>query len=160
MILLRSDCLVFKMNNGESVPCSAETLTIELLGDSAALVDPELIKHAAAAVLYYFKTDLDQTIVSVPDFSRALEKVLREVEMRDLAVSLKTASNALRGKLLGCISKRAAEIVNEESSMMGAIKFKEIDASQMKIIGVVRRLEAEGEIKVNLGKNNREQAPA
>lgn len=77
MILLRSDCLVFRMNNGESVPCSAETLTIELLGDSAALVDPELIKHAAAAVLYYFKTDLDQTVVSVQEFSRALEKVLR-----------------------------------------------------------------------------------
>ena len=90
----------------------------------------------------------------------ALQKVLREVEMRDLAVSLKTASNALRGKLLGCISKRAAETVNDESSMMGAIKLKEIDASQMKIIGVVRRLEAEGEIEVSLGKNNREQAPA
>ena len=90
----------------------------------------------------------------------ALQKVLREVEMRDLAVSLKTASEQLRNKLLGCISKRAAETVNDESSMMGTVKLKEIDASQMKIIEVVRRLESEGEIEVSLGKNNREQAPA
>ena len=77
MILLHSDCLVFKMNNGESVPCSVETITIELLGDAAELIDPEIVSHAAATVLYYFKTDLGKTVVSVQEFSLALEKILR-----------------------------------------------------------------------------------
>lgn len=32
MIRLRPDCLVFKMSSGESIPCSAEKVTIELIG--------------------------------------------------------------------------------------------------------------------------------
>ncbi|GDY21611.1 flagellar motor switch protein FliG [Verrucomicrobiota bacterium] len=90
----------------------------------------------------------DLTNLDVP----ALQKVLREVEMRDLAVALKTASDQLRNKLLGCISKRAAETVAEESQFMGALKLRDIEASQMKIIEVVRRLESEGELEVNIGK--------
>ena len=76
----------------------------------------------------------------------ALQKILREVDMRDLAVALKTASEKLKSLLLGCISKRAAETVNEEMSFMGALKLRDIEAAQMRIIDVVRRLEAEGEI--------------
>jgi flagellar motor switch protein FliG len=80
--------------------------------------------------------------------SNAIQKVLREVDMRDLAVSLKTASDELKAALLGAISKRAAETVSEEMSFLGAVKLKDIEGAQMRIIEVVRRLEAEGEIEV------------
>jgi flagellar motor switch protein FliG len=76
----------------------------------------------------------------------ALQKILREVDLRDLAVALKTASDRLKGALLSCISKRAAETVREEISFMGPLKLREIDAAQLRIIEVVRRLENEGEI--------------
>ena len=76
----------------------------------------------------------------------ALQKILREVDMRDLAVALKSASETLKGVLLGCISKRAAETVNEEISFMGPLKLRDIEAAQNRIIDVVRRLETEGEI--------------
>lgn len=82
----------------------------------------------------------------------ALQKVLREVDMRDLAVALKTASEKVKKSLLGCISKRAAEAVNEEMSFMGAVKLKEIEAAQGKIIEVVRKLEDEGEIEIGDGR--------
>jgi flagellar motor switch protein FliG len=78
----------------------------------------------------------------------AIQKVLREVDMRDLAVSLKTASEDLKGTLLGCISRRAAETVNEEISFMGPLKLRDIEGAQMRIIEVVRRLEGEGEIEI------------
>lgn len=77
----------------------------------------------------------------------AIQKILREVDMRDLAVSLKTASEQLRKLLLGSISKRAAESVKEEMSFMGPLKMRDIEAAQMRIIEVLRRLEAEGEIE-------------
>lgn len=76
----------------------------------------------------------------------ALQKILREVDMRDLAVALKTASEKVKSALLGAISKRAAETVNEEMSFMGPLKLREIEAAQLRIIEVVRRLEGEGEI--------------
>ena len=44
------------------------------------------------------------------------------------------------------ISKRAAETVNEEIAFMASVKLKEIEAAQLRIVEVVRRLENEGEI--------------
>lgn len=86
----------------------------------------------------------------------ALQKVLREVDMRDLAVSLKTASDQLKGNLLGCISKRAAETVNEEMGYMGPLKLRDIEAAQMRIIDIVRRLEGEGELELGEGRKRDE----
>ena len=79
----------------------------------------------------------------------SLQKILREIDMRDLAVALKTASETVKAALLACISKRAAETVNEEMTFMGPLRLKEIEAAQMKIIDAVRRLEAEGEIDLS-----------
>jgi len=82
-----------------------------------------------------------------------LQKVLREIDMRDLAVALKSASEKLKQTLLSCISKRAAETVNEEMGFMGSLKAKEVEAAQQRIIEVVRRLESEGEIELGGGKS-------
>lgn len=92
----------------------------------------------------------DLSILDLP----SLQKVLREIDMRDLAVSLKSASEKLKATLLACISKRAAETVNEEMSFMGALKLKDIEAAQGRVIEVVRRLESEGEIELDSGKGN------
>ena len=77
MIQLHPDYLMFALPNGESVPCSAETVTLELIGDAADDLDPEVIKNAAAAVLHYFQEDMKRDCVSVGEFSEALEEVLR-----------------------------------------------------------------------------------
>ncbi len=80
--------------------------------------------------------------------SASLQKVLREVDMRDLAVSLKTANEIVKTALLSSISKRAAETVKEEIAFMGPLKLKDIEGAQQRIIEVVRRLEGEGEIEM------------
>lgn len=77
MILLRPDCLVFKDADGECVPCSVHEVTVELLGNSAHVLDYGLLEHAAEAVLHFFKTEKGQNSVSVIEFSEALERVLR-----------------------------------------------------------------------------------
>jgi hypothetical protein len=77
MIRLREDCLIFRTANGETIPCSAEDVTIEIMGDAAGAIDPEVMRSAAAAVLHYFKTELGRNEVSVGEFSLALERVLR-----------------------------------------------------------------------------------
>jgi len=77
MIALRSDCLLFQFNNGESIPCSAEMITVEIAGDELARPDHEMLQHAAASVFHYFKVELECETVTVGEFSHALEKVLR-----------------------------------------------------------------------------------
>jgi flagellar motor switch protein FliG len=86
--------------------------------------------------------------------SSILQKVMREVDMRDLAISLKTASPELKTALLSCISKRAAETVNEEISFLGPLKRRDIEASQQHIVESVRQLEADGEIDLGAATSN------
>ena len=78
MIALLSDCLLFQLTNGESVPCSAEMISVELVGNDGWL-DPEVLRHAAASVFHYFKNDLCRESVTVGEFAGALEKVLRNL---------------------------------------------------------------------------------
>lgn len=82
MIALSSDCLLFQFSGGESVPFSADMISIELLGDTARWLDPELVRQAAKAVFHYFKHELKRKSVSVEDFASSLEKVLRGFQLR------------------------------------------------------------------------------
>lgn len=76
MIQMHEDYLFFETSTGETIPCSAELVAIELVGGASCTLDPEIIRQAAYAVLHYFKYDLGRNCVSVADFSRALERVL------------------------------------------------------------------------------------
>jgi hypothetical protein len=77
MIALSSDHLIFQLTNGESVPCSAEMITVEIIGGSEDLIDAEMLRHASASVFHYFKIELERQTVTVGEFALALEKVLR-----------------------------------------------------------------------------------
>ncbi len=73
MIALSSDCLLFQLSNGESVPCSAEMICVEVVGSASCLLDAEMLRHAAASVFHYFKNDLERETVTVGEFAGALE---------------------------------------------------------------------------------------
>ena len=77
-----------------------------------------------------------------------LQRVLREVDSANLAVSMKSASETLRGKIYASISKRAAESLKEELEMLGPVRLKDVEVAQDAIIQVVRRLEEEGQISL------------
>ena len=77
MIQLHTDCLVFETLDGETIPCSAQDVSVELLGDAVHELEPHMITEAAEAVLFYFKVDLGRNSVSVGEFTMALERVLR-----------------------------------------------------------------------------------
>jgi hypothetical protein len=79
MIALHSECLLFQLNNGESVPCSADMIAIEIVGEVNGLLEPETLRHAAASVFHYFKTELSRETVTIGEFSLALEKALHHL---------------------------------------------------------------------------------
>ena len=76
MIALHSDCLVFELASGESVPCTSEMISVEIVGEANSAPDAEILRHAAASVFHYFKVELQRQTVTVGEFSRALEQVL------------------------------------------------------------------------------------
>jgi len=85
MIALAYDCLLFQTSSGESIPFSAEMISVELSGDGVGPFDQEFLKHAASAVFHYFKHDLGRITVTVGEFAGALEKVLRGFGLKAVA---------------------------------------------------------------------------
>jgi hypothetical protein len=77
VITLAADCLLFELASGESVPCSAEMVAVELEGETVKLFDPEFVEQATHAVFHYFKHELQRQSVGVGEFTGALEKLLR-----------------------------------------------------------------------------------
>ena len=96
MIQLHTDCLVFETSEGESIPCSAEDVTVELLGDAARDLEEQIIEEAAAAALYYFKKELGRTVVSVGEFTIALERILRGFGYKVKPIHDETTTNQTR----------------------------------------------------------------
>ncbi|MHB1307473.1 MAG: hypothetical protein ACYDC1_02140 [Limisphaerales bacterium] len=93
MIQLRSDCLVFRTSDGD-VPCSAEYVAVELIGESVSLIDPIVVHEAAQGVLHYFRDELGRDHVTVGEFSEALAKVLR-----GFGVKVQAAESVLGGEV-------------------------------------------------------------
>jgi flagellar motor switch protein FliG len=80
-----------------------------------------------------------------------LQRVLREVDSSHLATAMKSATETLRESIYGAISKRAAEALRDEITMLGPIRLKDVEVAQDAIIQVVRRLEEEGAITLGDG---------
>ena len=83
--------------------------------------------------------------------STNLQRVLREVDSSHLAISMKSATESLRETIYGAISKRAAESLRDEISMLGPVRLKDVEVAQDAIIQVVRRLEEDGSITIGDG---------
>lgn len=90
-----------------------------------------------------------EDIINLDD--RSIQKVLREVDNKELAMALKASSEELKAKILGNISSRAAEMIQEELDYMGPVRLREVEEVQQRIIDVIRRLEEEGQIIVAAG---------
>jgi hypothetical protein len=95
MIALQSGCLIFQLASGESVPCSADMISVELTGNAGGLLDPEMLSHAAASVFHYFKNELERETVTIGEFAGALEKVLRQLGFVFRAGALESRSREI-----------------------------------------------------------------
>ena len=83
-----------------------------------------------------------------------LQRVLREVDSSSLAIAMKSASESLREKFYGAISKRAGEALREEIELLGPVRLKDVEMAQDGIIQIVRRLEEEGQITLDADATN------
>ncbi|MEX2571733.1 MAG: flagellar motor switch protein FliG [Gemmatimonadota bacterium] len=83
--------------------------------------------------------------------SRAMARVLREIDSKDLALALKVASDDLKAHVLGAMSKRAVEALEEEMEFLGPVRLRDVETAQVMIVTKVRQLEEAGEIVINAG---------
>lgn len=76
----------------------------------------------------------------------AIQRVLREVNNEDLALSLKGASKEVVNIIFDNMSSRAADTLKEEIEFLGPVRLSTVEEAQKKTVGHIRRLEEAGEI--------------
>ena len=82
---------------------------------------------------------------------RAIQRLLREIDGKELALSLKAASEELKQHIFTNMSERAAAALREELEFMGPVKVRDVEASHTRIIEALRTLEDQGEIMISGG---------
>ena len=89
---------------------------------------------------------LFEDIVYIDD--RGIQRILREVDKKDLAIALKGADEKVKEKIFKNMSERAANMLKEEIQFMGPVRLREVEAAQLRIIEVIKRLEENQEIVI------------
>jgi len=100
--------------------------------------DPELADEIARLMFTF------DDLIFVDD--SGIQKALREIEQKDLALALKAANEEVTEKILKNMSERAREMIKEEMEFMGPVRMRNVEEAQQKIVAVVRRLEEAGEL--------------
>jgi len=82
---------------------------------------------------------------------KSLQRLLREVDVKQLALALKAASPELKTKIMQTMSQRAVAGLKEEIEFLGPVKMRDVEAAQTDIVSKVRALEETGEIVLSAG---------
>jgi len=105
--------------------------------------DPELAEEIRKRMFVF------EDIVTLDD--RAIQLIIREVDSRDLALALKTASEEVADRIYRNMSKRAANLLKEDIEFMGPVRLRDIEEAQSRVVSVVRRLEESGDLIISRG---------
>ena len=82
---------------------------------------------------------------------RAIQQLLKEVEMTDVALALKGSHEDVKALIFANMSTRASAMLNEDMEFMGPVKRRSVEEAQGRIVAIVRRLEETGKIQIARG---------
>lgn len=77
---------------------------------------------------------------------RGIQALMREISSDVLILALKGADEAVKGKIFGNMSSRAADLLKDDLEAKGPVKVSEVEAAQKEILSIARRMSDAGEI--------------
>ena len=86
--------------------------------------------------------------------SMAVQRFIREVDTKDLAVALKSANEDVKQLILQNMSSRMRETVEQDIQYLHNIRMRDVEEAQQKIVGIIRQLEEAGEIVIARGEGD------
>src|SRR3954452_15189833 len=121
----------------------ADRGTERLILDGLEQRDPQLAEQVRGQMFMF------EDVVSLDD--RAIQLVLREVQVNDLATALKGVPDKVRTRVQQNMSERAALTLVDEMEMLGPVRIHVVEEAQAAIVRVIRQLEETGQIVVGRG---------
>ena len=109
--------------------------------ENLAQEDPDLVEEIRR-LMFVFE--------DINKFSdKDIQTVLKNVESSQWAMALKGASEELKTKVLGNMSKRAGDLLTEEMEYLGPVRLSNVEQMQQQIVDIIRRLEDTGELTLS-----------
>jgi flagellar motor switch protein FliG len=90
-----------------------------------------------------------EDVVLVDD--RGIQKVIKEVDMKDLALALKASGDEVKNKFVRNMSKRSGQMLLDDMEFLGPVRLRDVEDAQQKIVNIIRKLEDQGEVIVSRG---------
>jgi flagellar motor switch protein FliG len=90
-----------------------------------------------------------EDIATVED--TGIREIVNRSDKRVLTIALKGASEEIRQRFFGNMSKRAGELLKEEMEIMGAVRLRDVEKAQHDVVAIARKLEEEGLITTGAG---------
>lgn len=90
-----------------------------------------------------------EDIVYIDDMS--IQRILRDVDNKDLTVALKVANDEVKDCFFRNMSSRVREQIQTDIDYLHNVRMRDVEEAQQKIVGVIRQLEEAGEIVVSKG---------
>lgn len=119
----------------------AGKVTEKMVLEGLVRVDPDL----ATQIKNLMFTFDDLILVD----NRSMQKILKEVDSKELSLALKGASEEVKTKIFENMSERAGNMLREELEFMGPVRVKEVEEAQRRILSIVANLEESGEIVIH-----------
>ncbi|HEY5248659.1 MAG TPA: flagellar motor switch protein FliG, partial [Dermatophilaceae bacterium] len=105
--------------------------------------DPQLAEDVRARMFMF------EDVRNLED--RMIQILLRNIDIKELAVALKGVAEDVRGKFMNNLSERAALGLREDMDVLGPVRVKQVEEAQAGIIRQIRALEESGEIVISQG---------
>mgnify|MGYP003441613665 CR=1 FL=1 len=122
---------------------SVDRSTEKRIMESLEIEEPELADEIRKKMFVF------EDILLLDD--RAIQRVLRDVDNNDLAVSLKGANEQVQNAIFNNVSSRLAVMIKEDMEFMGPVRMKDVEEAQQKIVNIIRKLEDSAEIIISRG---------
>ncbi|HEX2985408.1 MAG TPA: flagellar motor switch protein FliG [Caproiciproducens sp.] len=90
-----------------------------------------------------------EDITTLDDMS--IQRFLREVDSKDLVFALKGAAKEVADVIFKNMSTRSSESVKSDLEYTHNVRLRDVEEAQQRIVGVIRRLESEGELVIMKG---------
>jgi flagellar motor switch protein FliG len=100
--------------------------------------DPELATEIKNLMFVF------EDLTSLRDLD--IQKILKGVDSKSLALALKVASEEMRNKIFDNMSSQAGEALSEEIEFLGPVRLREVEEAQVGIVETVREMENRGDI--------------
>lgn len=111
--------------------------------DELSRKDPKLTDEIRKRMFVF------EDIIVLDSFS--IQRFIREVETKDMAVALKGSNKDVAAVIFANMSQRMADTVKSEMEYLHNLRVRDVEEAQQKIVGIIRRLEEEGEIVIMKG---------